>query len=146
MPRGGGAGGNWGWGLWIFSGLTRGDSRKNFLFEGGLWKLGYIKNVASFWGASPPRPPLFLELQIYTCNMLAFHLSLGLFMIIFVNKVTFCQAKAFQKYGCESMCTWYIIIVVEVKACGIHSFYPDFRVFDSLMIRSVPFPFTIGTS
>ena len=25
------------------------------------------------------------------------------------------------------MYTWYIIIVVEVKACGIHSFYPDFR-------------------
>ena len=42
--------------------------------------------------------------------------------------------------------TRYIITVLEVKAFGIHSLYPDFRVFDSLMIRSVPLSLTIGTS
>ena len=37
-------------GLWFFSGLTRGWLReKTFCLRGGgLWKLGYIKNVASF--------------------------------------------------------------------------------------------------
>ena len=39
----------------------------------------------------------------------------------------------------------YHYIVVEVKAFGIHSLYPDFRVFDSLMVRSVTLPFTRGT-
>ena len=43
--------------------------------------------------------------------------------------------KNFTAY--ESMCTWYIIIVVEVKAFGIHSLYPDFRVFDSVFGESV---------
>ena len=47
-----------------------GASRKNFLFEegGGALKIRIYKNFASFWKPSPPRPPLFLELQIYTCN------------------------------------------------------------------------------
>ena len=44
------------------------------------------------------------------------------------------------------MYRWFIIIVVEVKSFSIHSLYPDYRVFGSLMIRSVPLPFTIGTS
>ena len=38
------------------------------------------------------------------------------------------------------------IIVLEVKAFGIHSLYPDVRVFDSHMVRSVPLSLTIGTS
>ena len=29
------------------------------------------------------------------------------------------------------MYTWYIITVVEVRAFGIHSLYPDFRVWQS---------------
>ena len=78
--------------------------------------------------------------------MLAFDLSLGLFTVILVNNVTFCQTKRYKIYNDVNPCLREIFIVVEVKAFGIHSLYPDFRVFDSLMIRSVPLPFTIGTS
>ena len=63
--------------------------------------------------------------------MLAFFLSIGLFTIILVNNVTFCQTKRYKIYN------GYIIKVVEVKAFGINSLYPDFRVFDSLMISKV---------
>ena len=38
-----------------------------------------------------------------------------------------------------------IYIVVEVKAFGIHSLYPDFRVFDSVFGQySIRLPLTIG--
>ena len=65
--------------------------KKNFVFEAG-------------GGALKIR--IYKELQIYTLQMLAFHLSLGLFTIILVNNVTFCQTKRYKIYnGCESMYT-----------------------------------------
>ena len=67
--------------------------------------------------------------DLHLLQMLPFNLSLGLFTIIFVNNVAFCQTKRYKIYnGCESMYMCYIIIVVEIKAFGIHSLYPDFCV------------------
>ena len=110
-------------------------------------KIRIYKNVASFWGGFAPQTPFISRItDLHLLQMLAFHLSLGLFTIILVNNVTFCQTKRYKIYNDVNPCLRDIIIVVEVKAFGTHSLYQDFRVFDSLMIRSVPLPFTIGTS
>ena len=75
---------------------------------GGALKIRIYKNVASFWGGGlrPPDPLIYRITDLHLLQMLAFHLSLGLFTIILANNVTFCQTKRYKIHnGCESIYT-----------------------------------------
>ena len=78
--------------------------KKTYCLRGALKIRIYKMSLAS--GGLPPDPLIFRITDFHLLHILPFHLSLGLFTIVFVNNVTFCQTEGYKKFNvCESMCT-----------------------------------------